>query len=122
MRFLVKVTLFLFVVLTLAGAAAVFLAIDTQPTIDRMAAIPPPTIERAKRILDHNDPRKLKPGTRRTILLSNDDLDRAANYIAHRYGGGSAQVGLQNGSGQFAARLRIPPLPGNLYFKVAATE
>lgn len=121
MRFLVKVTLFLFVLLPLAGAAAVFLTIDTQPTIERTAAITPSTIERAKRILDQNDPRKLKPGTRRTILLSNDDLDRAANYVANRYGGGSAQVGLQNGSAQLAASLRIPRLPLNLYLNVDAT-
>src|SRR5215207_2254096 len=103
MRFLVRVTFFIIVLLPLAGAAAVFLAIDTRPTIDRTAAITPSTIERAKRILDQNDPRKLKPGTSRTITLSTDDLDRAANYVAHRYGGGSAQAGLQSGSAQLGA-------------------
>jgi hypothetical protein len=48
-------------------------------------------IARAKRILDQNHPRKLKSSARRTITVSSSDLDLAANYLAHRYGGGGAR-------------------------------
>src|SRR6266705_2759106 len=68
------------------------LAVDTEPSINRAAEITPSNSERAKRILDQNDPRKLKPGARRTISVSQNDLDLAANYLARQYAAGGARV------------------------------
>ncbi|HEY2919660.1 MAG TPA: hypothetical protein VGK77_11795, partial [Candidatus Binatia bacterium] len=79
MRFLFKLILLLILALPLILAAAVYLAIDTEPNINRAAEITPASIERAKRILDQNDPRKLKSGARRTISVGVGDLDLAAN-------------------------------------------
>jgi len=120
MRFLFKLILITLFVLPLILVAAVFLAVDTKPTVDRAAEITPSNIERGKRILEQNDPRKLKSGVRRTITVGAGDLDLAANYLAHRYGGGSARVELQNGSAQIGASLRVPRLPVNLYLNVDA--
>jgi hypothetical protein len=119
MRFFFKLILLILFGLPLILAAAVFLAIDTQPAIDRAAEITPSTIGRAKRILTQNDPRKLKSGARRTIAVSSGDLDLAANYLAHRYGG-SARVGLHNGNAQIGASVRVPRLPVSVYLNVEA--
>ena len=118
MRFFFKLILLTLFGLPLILAAAVFLAVDTQPTIDRAAEVTESSIERAKRILAQNDPRKLKSGMRRTVTISSGDLDLAANYLAHRYGGGSARVGLQSGSAQIAASIGVPRLPVSLYFNL----
>lgn len=119
MRFFFKLILLILFGLPLILAAAVFLAIETRPAIDRAAEITPSTIGRAKRILTQNDPRKLKSGARRTIAVSSGDLDLAANYLAHRYGG-SARVGLHNGSAQIGASVRVPRLPVSVYLNVEA--
>ena len=121
MRFFFKMILLILFALPLILAAAVFLAVDTQPRIERAAEVTPSSIERAKRILDQNNPRKLKSGARRTITVSSGDLDLAVNYLAHRYGGGSARVGLHNGSAQIRSSLRVPRLPMSLYLNIDAT-
>jgi len=121
MRFLFKLILLTLFVLPLILVAVVFLAIDTKPTVDRVAEVTPSSIERAKRILNQNDPRKLKSGARRTVSVNAGDLDLAANYLVHQYGGGSARIGLKNGSAQVSASLRLPRLPISLFINIDAT-
>lgn len=121
MRLLFKLILLTLLGLPLIVAAAVFLAVDIQPTIDRAAEVTPSSIERAKRLLDQNDPRKLKSGARRTITVDGGDLDLAANYLAHRYVGGSARVQLFDGSARIGASLKMPRLPVSLYLNIDAT-
>ena len=118
MRFLLKLFLALIVILPLAFAALFYIAIDTRPSINRAAEVTPASIERAKRILDQNDPRKLKPGTRRTISVGANDLDHAANYLARQYAGGGARVLLKRGSAHLSASLRIPASPFGLYLNL----
>jgi hypothetical protein len=115
MRLLIKLTFALVLLLPIALAAIVYFALDTSPSINRSADITPASIERAKRILDQNDPRKLKPGTRRTILVGENDLDHAANYLARQYAGGGARVELKSGAAQVSASLRVPALPLGIY-------
>ncbi|MEK7249592.1 MAG: hypothetical protein AAB209_04135, partial [Bacteroidota bacterium] len=91
------ILLFLFLV-PLALVGAVFLAVDDQPRVHRTAEVTPANIERARRILDRNDPRKLQSGVRRTITISQQDFDLAANYLANRYSRGSARVVLFDGA------------------------
>jgi len=121
MRFFLKIMFLLLIGLPFAAAAALFLAVDTQPTISRAAEVTPSSIERAKRILEQNDPRKLTSGARRTIAVTAGDLDLAANYLAHQYGGGAARVELNNGKLIGGASLKLPRLPVNLYVNVDAT-
>jgi hypothetical protein len=120
MRFLLKLFLTLIVILPIALGAMIYLAIDTFPSINRAADISPASIERAKRILDQNDPRKMKPGVRRTISVRENDLDHAANYLARQYAAGGARVELKRGAAQVAASLRIPKLPLGIYANIDA--
>ena len=124
MRFLFKLILLLIFALPLILVGAVYLAIDTEPKINRAADITPASIERAKRILEQNDPRKLKPGARRTISVGASDLDLAANYLARQYAAGGARVQLKRGAAQVGASLRLPMIPAGIYlnFDAVLTE
>jgi len=121
MRCLFKLILFLILALPLAIAGVVYLAVDSAPNINRAAEITPSNIERAKRILDQNDPRKLKPGARRTISVSQNDLDLAANYLARQYAAGGARVQLKRGTTDIGASLRLPMIPLPTYLNCEAT-
>jgi len=73
-RALLLLTL-LVVALPFALVGASFLALDDRPLVARPAALGPAQVERAKRLLDDNDPRRLKPGAQRTVSLSQQDPD-----------------------------------------------
>ena len=120
MRFLFKLILLLIFLTPLAIGLAIYLAIDGHPTIDRAAAITPSSVERAKRILDQNDPRKLKSGETRTVATSAADLDLAANYLAQQYGRGHARVELRSGNVSAGASLRLPLIPIPLFVNIDA--
>src|SRR4030095_5617474 len=121
MRLFFKLFLLIIIALPLIGAGIIYLAVDSAPTINRAAEITPANIERAKRILDQNDPRKLKPGARRTISVSANDLDLAANYLARQYASGGARVQLKRGTAQIGASLRLPIVSPPVYLNVDAT-
>ncbi len=121
MRLLLRLFLVFIFVVPLALVGAVFLAIDDHPAVERAAEITPQNIERAKRILDNNDPRKLKSGARRTIAVSQGDFDLAVNYLAHRYAHGSARVVLKDRAAQINASAQLPKNPIGRFVNVAAT-
>src|SRR5258706_770085 len=87
---------------------AVFLAIEDKPAVDRATELRPEHIERAKRIFDRNDPRRLRQGEVRTILVARDDLDVALNYLANRFGRGSARVELRAGVARLVVSMQLP--------------
>ena len=120
MRFLFKLLLLLMLALPLALVGAAVLIIETQPTVSRAAEVTPGSIERAKRILDQNDPRKLKSGARRTVVISQNDLDLAANYMAQQYAGASARVALKNRAVELSASRSLPLIPIGLFVNVDA--
>jgi hypothetical protein len=121
MRFLLKLFLLMILALPLAVAGITYLALDGAPSVDRAAEISPANIARAKRILDQNDPRKLRPDARRTISVSASDLDLAANYLARQYAGGGAHVRLGLDQIMIDASLRVPLIPWSIYCNIAAT-
>lgn len=120
MRLLFKLVFLAVLLSPVAGGALLYLAIDAEPTVEnRNAAISPGSIERAKRVLTQNDPRKLKAGDWRTVSTSAADLDLAVNYLAHQYGRNSARVRLRSGSLESAASIRAPLIPIPLYLNVS---
>ncbi len=122
MRFFFKLIFLLIVLSPFALGGLLYLVIETKPTIaSRNTEITPASVERAKRIIEQNDPRKMKSGDRRTISTSAADLDLAVNYLAHHYGQGSARVRLHSSGAQAGASLRLPLIPTGLYLNVDAT-
>jgi hypothetical protein len=104
----------------LAAAWALYLAIDREPMVRRAAEITPANVDRAKQVLDQNDPRKLPTGARRSVTLNQQDLDVAANYLAHFYANGGARLILNHGKADVAASLRPPQIPVIFYFNLTA--
>jgi hypothetical protein len=100
------------------------LAVDNQPAVNRSAEITPADIERAKRILEKNDPRKMKAGVVRTIAVSQQDLDVAANYLANQYGNGGSRVVLTPNNIRINASVQLPinPIGSFLNVDAALTE
>jgi hypothetical protein len=120
MRTLLRVLLLLLVAAPLLLLAAVFLAIDDKPAVERLAALTPAHVERARWLLARNDPRRMRAGVLRTIVVSQEDLDLAANYLANRYLGGASQIVLQDGSAAVRASLALPANPVGRFINVEA--
>ncbi len=120
MRIFVLLLIFCVLGVPLALVGAVVLAVSDQPTVSRAAEFTPEDIARAKRIVEQNDPRNMKAGGRRTLSLSQEDVDLALNYLAGRYAKGSSRVELQAGAAAITASIELPSkLPGR-YLNVAA--
>ncbi len=112
MRRIVVFLVCCFIALVLILGGALFLAIEDRPIVNRTAQFSPDNIERAKRILDRNDPRRLKAGEVRTVSISQEDLDLALLYLANRYARGSTRLVLQPGAAhiEVSAALQRKPM------------
>ena len=119
-RTLLLLTL-LILALPFALVAVVLLALEDQPLVARPPVLGPGQVERVKRILDDNDPRRLKPGTQRTVSLSQEDLDLLANYFASRYARGGARVALRPGVATVAATAELPANPAGRFLNLRAS-
>jgi hypothetical protein len=120
MRSLTRILTILSFVLPLAAVVAIYLAVDLQPTVRRAAEITPASIQRARQILEQNDPRRAASRARQSLTINQQDLDLAANYLAHFYANGGARLALRNGKVDLTASLRPPKIPVVFYFNVAA--
>jgi hypothetical protein len=122
MRIFFKLIVLLIVLSPFALGGLLYVAVETQPNVpSRNPELTPASMARAKRIIEQNDPRKLKSGDQRTLTTSAADLDLAANYLAHLYGQGSARLQLEDKSAQIAASLRLPLVPSGLFLNIDAT-
>ena len=111
------------VALGLGAAVVWYFATDSTPRISGAASLTPTHIERAKRLLERNDPRTLRPGVLRTITVSEEDLDLAVNYLANRFGQGSSKIELSQGKAHVRASVLLPPmalLPAGRYLNIDA--
>ena len=110
-------------VLTIVAVPLVLLAlawycIDDAPAVAQTPQFTPAHIERAKRLLERNDPRQMRPGMLRTITLTQDDLDLALNYLVNRQLKGSTRLVLQEGVANLRASLPMPTNPFGLYLNL----
>ena len=96
-------------------AAAAYLAFDRRPAVARTTEFAPDHIARAKQILESNDPRRMKAGAVKTVAVTAADADLALNYLAHRYGRGSAEASFESGRLRVKGSIRIPALPTSPY-------
>ena len=121
MRWAARLFVLLLVAVPVGVVALLWLALENTPLVAAKAAFTPEHIERAKRLLDRNDPRKMRPGALRTITISGPDLDLAANYLAGRYAHGSSSIVLQEGAATARATFEIPANPFGRYVNLQAT-
>lgn len=113
----------LLLIATLAAgvAAAVTLALDDVPLVSNSATFTPESIERAKRILDRNDPRHLRTGDVRTLSVSAQDADLALNQLLQRYAHGTGRLVVQQGAAHLAITVAMPHSPVGKFLNIDAT-
>jgi len=124
MRRLLRLLLLLVLALSVLVAGAIYLAIDGTALVARQATFTPAHIERARWLLARNDPRYMRAGVLRTVVVSQEDLDLTANYLANRYARGASQIVLQEGRATVRASVALPPNPlgGFINLDVALRE
>ncbi|MGH8762533.1 MAG: hypothetical protein ACREUR_04795 [Nitrosospira sp.] len=104
----------------LALMAALFLAVEDHPRVNRQVVLTPEHIGRAKQIVDEHR-YWVRPGMLAAFRVTPADADLAANYLTHRFAKGSAQIAFTDR--QAIVRLSLP-MPGtslNSYLNLEAT-
>lgn len=119
-RLLLGLLSLLFVGVPVALVAAVVLCFQDEPLVRRTVAFTPDDVERAMRLFEKHDPRRMKSGMLRTMSIRGDDLDLAVNYLANRYGKGSSRIVLQPGLLAVSASVEVPANPLGRYLNVKA--
>jgi hypothetical protein len=120
MHKLLLISISLLAIALLALAAAFSLAIEDHPRIDRQVILTPEHIGRAKQIIDAHR-YWVRPGMLAAANITSSDVDLAANYLAHRFGKGSAQVILADGNAVIRLSLPMATIPINGYINLAAS-
>lgn len=120
MRRLFWLSFLLLCLVPIALAGVLLAALGERPLVERAVDLDPERLAQGQRILDGNDPRKLKPGQVKTVRLTQADLDLAANYLAHRFAHGSAQVNLRSNVAALALTVPLPAPANGRYVNVMA--
>ncbi len=97
-------------------AAGLWLAIEHTPRVAvNQRPVSVDDIERARRLLERNDPRRALPGITRAVVLSQRDLELLIQQAGQRFGGGQdkarGRVRLQPGLALVEASLALPANP-----------
>lgn len=113
----------LLLALPLTLLTLLFLGIEDHPRVDRQVILTPEHVERAKQIVDAHR-YWVRPGMLASAKVMPTDADLAANYLANRFGKGSAQVALADRNA--VLRLSFPlngsPLDGYLNLEATLVE
>jgi hypothetical protein len=120
LRRTVKFLSYALIALLVGTVGLLFFAIEDKPLVDRTPEFRSEHIERAKRILTNNDPRRLKPGQVRTISVSEEDLDLTALYLVSRYLNGSSRVAIKLGNAEVAVSFPFALGSARRYINVNA--
>ena len=120
MRFIVYVFLLLLIAIPFAFSDILYLMMAEQPAVNRTAEFTPAHIERAKRIVEKNDPRTMKSGVLRTLVLSQEEIDLAVNYLVNQYARGSSRIVLQPGKVMLSASFELPDNPFGRFLNISA--
>jgi hypothetical protein len=121
MRALVKLILSAAVLGLLASGTLAWLALADSPSVSDRRSLSHEDIARARELLREHNPRRLAPGTERTMEISQQDLDLAIQYLVGRLLEGHARVVLEPDLMRVEASFLLPPwpLPRHLNIDVA---
>ena len=119
-RLLLWLSVVVLVGIPLALFTAVYLSFQDQPLVRRATEFRPEDVERAVRLIEKHDSRRMKSGTLRTLSMPGEDLDLLVNYLANRYGKASSRIVLQPGVLKLSASIEVPASPFGRYLNVQA--
>lgn len=120
MRWLLRLLLAGVLLLPVGALMGLWLAVQDEPLVVNEVALTPDHIARARRIMDRHDPRRMRPGVLRTMMLSQEDLEITSNYLASRVGKGAARVTLQDGLAVVRVSIGLPANPLGRYLNIDA--
>lgn len=120
MKLILRCLLAAVLLLVLAIPLAVWLAFDELPLLKPAPQVAHTDVERARRVLERNDPRKGAPGALRHLALSQADLDVLLNEGARRFGNASAHAVLGEGQMTLQLSVRVPRNPIGPWLNVDA--
>ncbi len=121
MRVLIKS---FFAILLLAPPAIIGLAwlgLADAPMVNRQQSLSHADVARVRSLLRVHDPRRLPPGANRTIEISTQDLNLAANYLLRHLAPADARLILKSSRLDFAATLALPHLPHRRFLNLHGT-
>jgi hypothetical protein len=121
LKVLFRALVLLLVALPLLGVAAVAMCFQDRPRVVREVQLTAQDIERAKRIVDAQDPRKAGPDGLQTVAIDARDFDLTLNYLASRLGRGAARATLASGDARLEASFELPGSPFGRYVNIDAT-
>ena len=111
MRFLFKLFVWVLILLPLPVLGGIYLCIEDHPLIQQDVRLTPDEVQRAKRLFQEHDPRKLKDGEIKTVSVSQRDLSLASNYLVHLLGRGGSVVTVKDGYLAAQATVKLPTNP-----------
>jgi len=120
MGFLFRALLLLLVGLPLLAVAAIAMCLQARPLVSETARLTASDVERARRVMDAQDPRKAGTDGLQTVTIDEQNLGLALNYLANRYGQGAARGMLRPGTASLQASLALPPNPIGRYLNIDA--
>ena len=119
MRFLWRLFLWLLFLSPVVIAALIWFSFSPQPVVAEMPQLSHQNIARAEAFVKQNDPRKLAPGAERRVVISEQDINLAGNYLLQRVGQGRVQIALRENYMDVVGTLRLPLLPGREYVNLS---
>lgn len=118
MRWVFRVVFLILILIPVSVVGAVYMAIEKQPLIQRDVKLTPEEVQRAKKLFQEHDPRKLQDGEIKTITVSQKDLSLASNYLVHLFGHGGSVVTVTDGYLLSKATVRLPKNPVGEFINV----
>jgi hypothetical protein len=106
------------------GVYVVVTIFDDAPLIAGSDVLDATDLAQAKSFLRKADPRNLKPGTITTLIVQQQDMEKALNYALDNFHGGRAQVAIEEGVAnvQFSMQLPFNVLGNYLNAQVALSQ
>ena len=95
MKVLLRLVLLAVIALPIAATVAIWMCFQATPLLPSKADVSATDIERVKRLVERNDPRKSKEGAMRVIVLSQQDIDLLVDYASNHFRRASTRVVLR---------------------------
>lgn len=118
--------LFWLIVLTVVGAPVLaatllWLALADQPLVTRTANLGPAQVEKARRILERNDPRRMTPASRRSVTIATEDANLAVSFLVSRFAQGRSELATRQGAARAKVTFQLPANPLGRFLNVECT-
>ena len=120
MCFLLRLFLLLLILTPLTLAALAWFSLSSRPAVALHVEASPQDIERAKQVLELNDPRGFPPGSEHTVRMTERDIAIALNYLMRKLARGAVQVRAQANHLEIAGTVELPRIPARPYLNLAA--